>query len=274
MAAVAGFAQASAPSPLYRITIVQRTTPAINYSHRLEATKIDFRGTALLPQARGEATVENRRGATAIDARFNHVPPPTRFGAGYLTYVVWAISPDGRAQNVGELVLNGSDKGRLTASTPMQAFALIVTAEPYFAVSQPSDVVVMENAIRPETVGQVEAVNATYELLPRKEYTYNENAQSQGGPTPGTAVSMKEYEALTATYQAKNAIQIAIAAGAERYAPDRLRRAEQMFDQARQLPRKEQSEQVVANMREVAQIAEDARAIAVKRAQEQPSARK
>src|SRR5689334_12944938 len=114
----------SSSQPIYRITIVQRTTPAINYTHRSEPTRIDFRGTALLGQASGDAWVENRRGATMIDAHFKNVPPPTRFGAQYLTYVVWAISPDGRAQSIGELILNGSDKGHLTASTPMQAFAL------------------------------------------------------------------------------------------------------------------------------------------------------
>jgi flagellar motor protein MotB len=253
--------------PIYRVTIVQRTTPAINYSHRSEPTKIDFRGTALLPQAHGDATVENRRGATLVDAHFSNVPPPTRFGAQYLTYVVWAISPDGRSQSVGELIPNGSDRGRLTASTPMQAFALIVTAEPYFSVSHPSDVVVMENAVRPETVGEVKQVNATYELMPRKEYTYSIPPPAQ---TPeGPAVSMREYEAVVASYQAQNAIQIARAAGADRYAPERLSRAEQIFDQAKVLPRKSLGEQVVAKMRESAQIAEDARSISAKRAEEE-----
>jgi flagellar motor protein MotB len=255
--------------PIYRVTIVQRTTPAINYSHRSEPTKIDFRGTALLPQAHGDATVENRRGATLVDAHFSNVPPPTRFGAQYLTYVVWAISPDGRSQSVGELIPNGSDKGHLFASTPMQAFALIVTAEPYFSVSQPSDVVVMENAIRPETVGEVQQVNATYELMPRKEYTYSITPASPRGEPEGPTVSMQEYEAVVASYQAQNAIQIARAAGADRYAPERLSRAESIFDQAKVLPRKTLGEQVVAKMREAAQIAEDARAISAKRSDEE-----
>jgi flagellar motor protein MotB len=256
--------------PIYRVTIVQRTTPAINYSHRSEPTKIDFRGTVLLPQAHGEATVENKRGATLVDAHFSSVPPPSRFGPPYLTYVVWSISPEGRAQSIGELILNGSDKGHLVASTPMQAFALIVTAEPYYSVTQPSDVVVMENAIRPETVGDIRPVNATYELLPRKEYTYNvaPPAAAQSGP----ALSMAEYEAVIASYEAKNAIEIADAAGARRYAPDKMKRAEQLFDQTRQLPRKTLSEEVVAKMREVAQIAEDARTISVRRAEEERAA--
>lgn len=258
--------------PLYRVTIVERSTPAINYTHRSEPTKIDFKGTPLLPQAHGDATVENKRGATMVDAHFSNVPPPTRFGSQYLTYVVWAISPEGRAQSIGELVLNGSDKGHLTASTPMQAFALIVTAEPYYSVSKPSGVVVMENAVRPETVGQVEQVNATYELLPRSEYTYTMDTPVAQEPAGGPAVSMQEYEALLATYQAKNAIQIAIAAGADRYAAGRLKHAQEIFDQARQLPRKTQGEQVVASMREAAQVAEDARAISALRAEEEHDA--
>ena len=252
--------------PIYRVTIVQRTTPAINYSHRSEPTRIDFQGTPLLAGVHGDAIVESKRGATLIDARFEQVPPPTRFGAEYLTYVVWAVSPDGRAQNLGELVVNGSDKGRLRASTQMQAFALIVTAEPYFSVTQPSDVVVMENAVRPDTVGKVEQVNATYELLQRKEYTYAMGRRP--APATGAPVSMGEYEAISALFQAKSAIETASAAGAERYAPERLARAEAMFNKARLLPLKPLGEEIVATAREAAQAAEDARVIALKRADE------
>ena len=260
------------PQPIYRVTIVQRTTPAINYTHRSEPTQIDFRGTPLLAQARGQATVESKRGSTLVDARFERVPAPTRFGTEYLTYVVWAISPDGRAQNLGELVVNGSDKGRLKAATNMQAFALIVTAEPYFSVTQPSDVVVMENAVRPDTVGRVEQVSATYELLQRKDYTYAVGSRPVAAAT-GAPVSMDEYEAITAVFQAKNAIETARAAGADHYAPERLARAEELFDQARRLPLKSLNEEIVATARESAQTAEDARVIALKRADDDRLAR-
>lgn len=119
------------PQPLYRVTIVSRMTKAINYGYLTAPTRIDFAPTPLLMGARGDASIEPKRGSTSINARFTNVPPPTRFGPQYLTYVVWAISPEGRAQNLGELSLNGSDKGKLSTSTPMQTFALIVTAEPY-----------------------------------------------------------------------------------------------------------------------------------------------
>lgn len=257
--------QRQQPQPVYRVTIVQRTTPALNYGHREEPTKIDFKGTPLLPEAHGDATVDTRHGAAAIDAHFDRVPPPTRFGSQYLTYVLWAISPEGHAQNLGEVELNGSDKGRLKVTTPMQTFALIITAEPYFSVTQPSDVVVMENAVRPDTVAKVEQVNASYELLPRGAYTYNPAARA----VSGAPVSQAEYDAIVAVYQAENAIQIARAAGAQQYAADRLARAEQDLRQARYFPRKQLSNEVVSLAREAAQIAEDARLIAVRRSNEE-----
>lgn len=257
------------PQPIYRVTIVSRTTKAINYGHHSIPTKIDFRGTPIMPDARGDATVENKGGNTLVDAHFNHVPPPTRLGAQYLTYVVWAISPEGRAQNLGELVLNGSDKGKLLATTNMQTFALIVTAEPYYSVPQPSDVVVMENAVRPDTVGKVEEVDATYELLPRKEYTYNTNAPA--APSSGKPVSMREYEAILALRQAQNAVNLAISQGARQYASDYVARSQALIDSARTYP-KDQTDEMTSMAREATQLAEDARAIAAKRTQDAQAA--
>ncbi len=250
-----GIAQEKGSQPIYRVLIVSRTTKAINYGHRSEPTRIDFKGTEILPQAHGEAVVQSKDGSVQINAKFDHVPPPARFGPQYLTYVVWAISPDGKPQNLGELVLNGSDKGKLTVATPMQAFALIVTAEPYFSVSQPSNAVVMENAVRPDTSGKVEEVDAKYELLPRQEFTYEPGKE----PPMGPAVSMKEYEATVAIYQAQNAIQLAKSAGADRYAGDEIRRAQDLLDQAQTY--KKDSKEAVSTAREAAQVAEDARVI-------------
>ena len=138
--------QRTGDNPLYKITVnvVQRTTKAINYRHHSGSTKIDFRGTALLPDARGEAKVESKQGYIEIDADFDNLQGATRFGPEYLTYVMWAITPEGRATNLGEVILNGT-KSKLNVTTELQAFGLIVTAEPYFAVSQPSEIVVMEN---------------------------------------------------------------------------------------------------------------------------------
>jgi len=155
---------------LYRVTMVARTTKAINYGHLSGATRIDFRGTPLLPQAKGQARVESKRGAVKVQAQFEKMQPAAQFGPEYLTYVLWAIDPVGRATNLGEALLQGG-KSKVDASAELQSFALIVTAEPYFAVMQPSDVVVMENIVRPDTAGKIEEIDAKFDLLQRGQYS-------------------------------------------------------------------------------------------------------
>jgi flagellar motor protein MotB len=251
------------PQPLYQMTIVSRTTKAINYGYLTAPTRIDFQGTPILPNAKGEAVVEPKRGATLLKLKFENVPPPSRFGAQYLTYVVWAISPDGRAQNIGELALDGSEKAKLSTSTPLQTFAMIVTAEPYYSVTQPSEVVVMDNVVGKGTIGKIEEVNATYELLPRKPFTYDTAAQPKG--TTIAPANQEQYEAINALYQALNAIQIAQSQNADRYAPQQMARARKVYNDARALP-SNLSKEIVSMAREATQIAEDSRAIASKRA--------
>jgi hypothetical protein len=249
------------PQPLYEVTIISRTTKAYNYGYLTAPTRIDFAGTPVAASARGEAAIEAKRGATLLRLRFRDVPPPGQFGPQFLTYVVWAISPEGRAQNLGELMLDG-DEGKLTTSTALQTFAMIVTAEPYYAVTQPSDVVVMENIAGSGTIGRVQEVNATYELLPRKPFTYEAGSRAKAGGT----VSRAQYEAISALYQALNAIQIAHSQDADRYAPEQMSRARQLYNQARSYPI-DLSKEIVSMAREATQIAEDGRAIAIKRAE-------
>src|SRR5260370_27632954 len=133
------------PQPIYRVTVVSRTLQAVNYEHRSGPTRIDFQGTVLLPRAKGDAIVESKRGRISIDARFDHMEPPTRVGREYLTYVLWAGTPEGPPRNFGELLINPSDKTRVQLTTDLQALGLMVTAEPYYSVTTPSDVVVVEN---------------------------------------------------------------------------------------------------------------------------------
>ena len=139
--------------PIYRVTVTARTAKAINYQHRSGATKIDFRGTELLPGARGEAKVESKQGYIEIEVEFDDLQPATKNGAEYLTYVLWAITPEGRTANLGEILLNGT-KSKLDVTTELQVFGLVVTAEPYYAVTRPSDLIVMENVVRADTDGQ------------------------------------------------------------------------------------------------------------------------
>src|SRR5579872_6335554 len=246
------------PAPIYRVTVVARTMKAINYHHRSGATNIDFRGTVLMPQARGEAKVESKQGVIKIDADLQKLDPATRFGPEYLTYVMWAITPEGRATNVGEVLLNGG-KSKLDATTELQSFGLIVTAEPYFAVTQPSDVVVMENFVRPETTGTIEELDAKYELLQRGQYTLNVNPAELKPRVLDRKVPLELYEA-------RNAVQIARWTGAERYAADTYKKAQQGLENAEgYLTGKAGSKPIGTVAREAVQMAEDARIITVKK---------
>ncbi|SPF35064.1 OmpA/MotB domain protein [Candidatus Sulfopaludibacter sp. SbA4] len=256
--------------PIYRVTVIERTVKAVDYEYRGGPTPVDFRGTVLLPQAKGDAMVESKAGRTEIDARFQRLQAPTRYGAEYLTYVLWAITPEGHAKNLGEVLPGSSDHAHLHVTTDLQAFGLIVTAEPYSAVRQPSDVVVMENEIRPDTMGRIEEVQAKYELLPRGHYTYNVPAGFQSAEAQAERLPMDRYEALLEVYQAQNAVQIAQAAGADRYAPDTFAKAEELFRVAQQNQmQKADRSTIVTEARRAAQTAEDARAITIKRKQDE-----
>src|SRR5829696_4835457 len=214
--------------PVFRVTVVGRTIPAINYRPRSGDTRINFAGTALMPNAKGWASIEGEKGYIKIDARFDELGPPSQFGREYLTYVLWAITPEGRATNLGELQVNGND-GKLEVTTELQSFALVVTAEPYFAVSQPSDVVVIENVIREDgferTKGRFETVQAKYELLKRGSYLMNQDA---------TVLKVKPLEpgAPLDLAQARNAVELARIAGADRYASDTFAKAAQLLAEA------------------------------------------
>jgi outer membrane protein OmpA-like peptidoglycan-associated protein len=208
-------------------------------------------------------------GRTEIDARFDNLAAPTRFGAEYLTYVLWAITPEGHAKNLGEVVADGDDDAKLRVTTDLQAFGLLVTAEPYSAVRLPSDVVVLQNEIRPDTVGRVEHVSARFDLLPRGHYTYDVSTNFNR-PSGGEAVSFDRYEEILQVYQAQNAVQIARAAGADRYAPDTFNKAEQLLREAQQLQiRRADKSLIVTAARQASQTAEDARAITFKRKQDE-----
>src|SRR5712675_88739 len=202
----------SGKGPVFRVTVVDRSTKAVNYQHHSGPTEIACRGTSLMPEARGEAIVNSKQGRIEIKARMERLTPATQFGPEYLTYVLWAVTPGGRPKNLGEVLLNGKNSS-MAVTTDLQAFGLIVTAEPYFAVTQPSDVVVMENFIRAETRGQVEQIHARYELLKRGQYTTNV-VPSELKPIP------LDKNVPLELYEARNAVRIARWSGADTYAKD------------------------------------------------------
>jgi len=245
--------------PVFRVSVTARTAKAINYQHRSGATKIDFRGTELLAGARGEAKVESKQGYIEIEVEFDGLQPATKNGAEYLTYVLWAITPEGRTANLGEILLNGT-KSKLDVTTELQVFALVVTAEPYFAVNRPSDLIVMENVVRADTKGKVEEIDAKYELLQRGQY------QRLANP-----LALKTDRKLPLEiYEARNAVQIARAVGADRFATETFAKAEKSLAQAEAYQgRNAGAKPVTMSSREAVQMAEDSRAIAVKRQEEE-----
>jgi outer membrane protein OmpA-like peptidoglycan-associated protein len=244
------------PTPIFRVTVVSRTTKAINYHHRTGTTKIDFRGTELMPAAHGDASVDSRLGSTKVTTHLDHMTPASQFGPEYMTYVLWAVTPEGRATNLGEVVLEG-DHSNLLSTTDLQSFGLIVTAEPYFAVTQPSDVVVAENFVRGDTTGTIEQVDAKYELLQRGQYVLNRSAYQPVRIDPKGPLQLA---------QAENAVEIARLAGAERYAADTFQKAKIDLDNARNfLTLSHDRKRSETNAREAAQMAEDARIITIRK---------
>jgi hypothetical protein len=235
---------------------VERITKAVNYAKRSAVTTVDFHGTGLLAAAHGEARIQNRQGRLEIAAEFDGLSGAMRFGPEYLTYVVWAITPEGRAVNLGEVVPLDT-KSVLTINTKLETFGLIVTAEPYFAVSQPSDVVVMEEVFRKDSLGQIEAVEAKYELLPRGSYTANVSTNLKPiVPEPSTPFDL---------YEARNALWIALWAGAEENASESFATAERLLQKAEAFHASRAGEMTVsATARESVKMAENARSLAVK----------
>ncbi|MGB6192923.1 MAG: OmpA family protein [Terracidiphilus sp.] len=248
-------------TPVFVVNEVSRTVQAVNYQHHSGATSVGFAGTALLPSAYGNAKVRSKRGTMEVEAEFRNLQNPTVFGGEYLTYVLWAISPDGRAMNLGEVLMGDDDRSKLKATADLQAFALIVTAEPYYAVHQPSNVVVLENVVGADTKGTTEAVNARYELMERGGYI----------PTgykfdPVVLDAKLPLEFL----EARNAVRIAKSEGAEKYASESYQRAAQLMNTADGYATEahSQKKQLIATSRETVQTAEDARSIAVKKIDE------
>jgi len=246
--------------PVYKITVVGRDIPAINYFHRSGPTKIGFEGTTLLAQSKGSATVESRRGRMVIDAKFEGLVPANSFGVEYLTYVLWAITPEGRPVNLGEVLPAGS-KSEITVTTDLQTFGLIVTAEPYYAVTMPSDVVVLQNyPLREKTQGILETVNAHYSLLPRGAYS-----QTAGQHTVLNPITRNDRSPLE-LYEAINAVQIAEATGAGKYAPDTLTTAKQDLQNAQSMDdHKSQRKEEITYAREAVQASEDARIMTIRK---------
>ena len=255
MLAVAAFPalaqQTNQNSSLINIHVSQNI-PTVNYATK-GSTSIDFLGTALMPRATGQAKIGNSKGSVQIEAQFKDMPEPTTFGSIYLVYVLWAITPEGRATNLGQLVYK-DQKSKMEVTTKLQTFGMMVTVEPYFAVTYPGQQVVLANTISDKTRGTVAEVDANMELLQRGNYS----------DLNLTALSIDPKIPLD-IYQAQNAIRIAKAEGADKYAPDAIAKAEQSLTQAQSYLAAKQKNSVSPVARQAVQAAEDARSISVRR---------
>jgi outer membrane protein OmpA-like peptidoglycan-associated protein len=239
--------------------LTTRSVKAIGYKVNGGSTKVDLMPTDLMPQATGEAKVEAKTGATNIEVTLRNMQQPSKLGAEFLTYVLWAVTPDGRAGNTGEIVINKNGEGKLNATAPSQTFALIITAEPYFAVRVPSEMVVLENETRKNTKGQIFAVN-DFKLMKRAQY------EKLGNPLAMTpdlkAVPLEVYEA-------RNAVDIARSRGADKDAPEIFTKAASSLQKTENaLSSKADKKQIISTAREAIQFAEDARALAAQRQEE------
>jgi outer membrane protein OmpA-like peptidoglycan-associated protein len=249
------------PAPIFRVTVVGHSTPAINYRPRKGDTDIDFKGTPLMPLALGKAAVRGKKGVMEIDAEFDKLQSPAQFGPEYLTYVLWAITPEGRATNLGEVQVRG-DEAKIRVTTELQAFGMIVTAEPYFAVAQPSDVVVLENSVRDNTRGSVDIIQAKYDLLKRGTYLMDQDRrQLKLKPLePGAPLDLAE---------ARNAVMLARIAQADRYVADTYQKAARLLTEAEDArARKRSNDAVMMPARQAVQTAEDARLISLQKQEE------
>lgn len=259
-------AQTNDPPVVFHVDVVSRTTKAINYHHRQGSTTVTLESSSFVPKAKGEVKVDSKTGATKVEAYIEKMPAASTLAEGYLTYVLWAITPEGRAENMGELMLEG-DHARLQAATELQTFGMIVTAEPYYAVTQPSDYIVMEGVVNKDTTGTIMPIEAKYELVARGGYLQH--------LPPADRVRLREAKNMPLDLmEARQAMAVARSAGGERYAADTMRKADVDLGNAEAFLTSGQDKKKVQTLaRHVTQLAEDARLISMKRSGEEVLAR-
>jgi outer membrane protein OmpA-like peptidoglycan-associated protein len=239
--------------------LVSKSVTAIGFPVGRGSIKVDLKGTELMTQANGEAKVEAKQGKTNIEITIKSLEQPSKLGAELLTYVVWIVTPEGRTGNLGELLVNKNGEAKLSATTPAQTFSMIVTAEPYFAVRLPSEIVIVESETRKNTKGKLFPVNE-YKLMKRNQY------EKLGNPL---AMTPDLERVPLELYEARNAVDIAKSRGAEADAPEIFSKAKGSLESAENaLARKADKKEIISTSRQTAQFAEDARALAAQRQEE------
>ncbi len=256
--AMSGMALAQTPQEIPASSLISKSTVAIGFTVGGGATKVDMTGTSVMSQANGEAKVQARAnaGLTNIELSVKDMTPPSNIGAEYLTFVLWAVTADGRTGNLGEILLNKNGEGKLTATTPAQTFSMIITAEPYFAVRVPSEVVVLEMETRKNTKGKLFPITS-YKLMKRSQYA------KLGNPL---ALTPDLSKVPLEMYEARNAVDIAKARGSAQYAPEIFSKAVASLQMAENaLTSNADKKQIISAAKQTVQFAEDARALSAER---------
>ncbi|HLH07375.1 MAG TPA: OmpA family protein [Terriglobales bacterium] len=254
--------------PVFRTTVVERTTPAIAYPYK-KSTKVDFKGTNLMPNAEGTAEVRGKNGRLSISVDLHHLQPAHSFGPQYLTYVLWAITPDGRPVNLAEIIPNDDGNAKLGITTNLQSFGMIVTAEPYYAVTHPNDMIVAQNEPNEKTVGTITPIVARFETTQKDEYTMDLKPQE----LPATGLDLKKYP--VELLEAKNAVAIATSENADQYAPGAMQKAQDALSNAEaefKHNRKADKTSINTEARAATQAAEDARVLSIQKKQQERAA--
>ena len=253
---VAAQSQPDAPAS----SVTTKSVKAVGYQVGGGGTKIDLKSTALMPQANGEAEVEAKAGVTKIEVSIKGLAQPSTLGTEFMTYVLWAVSPDGRTINLGEILTNKEEEGKLSPTTQMQTFSLFVTAEPYFSVRLPSEMLILENETRKGTKGKIFIVN-DYKLMKRSQY------QKMGNPL---ALTLDLKNVPLEVYEARNALEIAKSRAADKYAPEIFSKAEASLKMTENsLTSKAEKKVIISTARQTVQFSEDARALSMQRQEEE-----
>ncbi len=253
--------QQDIPTPASTLTTL--TTKAIGYPVG-KTIKLIFVGTSVASGASGDGKVEAKGNTTNIEVDVQGLPQPTTIGTEFLTYVLWGITPDGRTTNLGEIQINKDGNGKLQATTALQTFAMIVTAEPYSVVRRPSEVIVLENDTKKNTKGKIYP-DSSFQLMKRGEYA------KLGNPL---ALTLDLKNTPLEVYEARNAVEIAKSREAQKYAPEVFAKAEsslQMMESS--ITSKANKKQIISNARQTMSFAEDARALSVERQDQERIAR-
>ena len=221
-------------TPTFRVNVIGRTTKAVNYHFRSGSTKVDLTGTDLMPNVHGSAKVESQKGRITVDTSLPKLPSPQQFGNEYLTYVLWAVTPEGRAQNLGEII--PGDVKKLPVTTDLRAFSDLYPVLQYFASAKAYDANSFGTTSR-----AARASWSTFSVLDPKVPLY--------------------------LHEARNAIRIAEAEGAPTYAPESFNKAAALLQQAEdyQARKKPEMKPISTVSREAAQMAEDARVVTIRR---------